>query len=170
MKMIWISLPVFCRYKYNKNKPSWLYPFASKMANYSRHSEIWNFRKNSKSTSFSSKTAIFPFSNFFQSLNVPPKIDQFGRKRCQNKHEYVSYHFLKSFLLRVFSNSNENKTEKVQSKTARQVCDRENIIWIHGKGCKKFFFLKVCIEKVFWIIFPKYFWNQISQKAKFLDQ
>ena len=102
MKMIWISLPVFCRYKYNKNKPSWLYPFASKMANYSRHSEIWNFRKNSKSTSFSSITAIFPFSNFFQSLNVPPKIDQFGRKKCQKKRKNFSYHFKEYFLLKAF--------------------------------------------------------------------
>ena len=45
---------------------------------------IWNRRH------FPSKTVILPFSNIFQRLTVPRKIDQFGRERCQKKCKDVS--------------------------------------------------------------------------------
>ena len=50
-----------------------------------------------------------------------------------------------------------NKTEKVQSKTASQVCDKENTICMHDKGCKSLIFLNFVLNKFFWIIFKNMF-------------
>ena len=61
----------------------------------------------------------------------------------------------KSFLINLekfyitFTISTKSKAEKVQSKTARQVCDRENTICIHEKGCKSFIFLNFVLNKFF---------------------
>ena len=64
--------------------------FASKLVNYSRHGRI------SKSTTFSIAT-ICLFPKIFQILTVPRMIDQFGRKRCQQKRKDVATNFWKNF-------------------------------------------------------------------------
>ena len=71
-----------------------LAPIAVKLVNDSRHSEIFYFRKNSKSCHFPLNTSILPFSNIFQRLTVPPKINQFGHKMCQKKRKDVNYQLL----------------------------------------------------------------------------
>ena len=76
--------------------------FASKLVCYLRHSEILNFQKSSKSTSFSFKNGDFPVLKHFQRLTVPPKIDQFGRKRCQKKRKEVSYEFISGSFQKYF--------------------------------------------------------------------
>ena len=67
-------------------------PFASKLVNYSRHTETLNFRKNSKSTSFS-----FENSNFtvFMHFSI---VDQLRRKGCQKKRKDVSYQLPEEFV------------------------------------------------------------------------
>ena len=66
------------------------------------HSEILNFRKNSKSTSFSFENGDFTVLKHFQRLTVSPKIDQFGRKRCQKKRKDVSHQLLWQLLQKYF--------------------------------------------------------------------
>ena len=75
----------------------------------------------------------------------------------------------------------KNKTEKVQSKTARQVCDREILFEYIMKVskvlfkkvlfkkvlCKKVLFKKVCAEKVFWIFFQRMFDINFDKRQNF---
>ena len=62
-----------------------LAPFLSKMINYSRHNEILNFRKNSKSTSFSfEKSDLTVFEHFSKTYCASKKLadlDAKGAKR-----------------------------------------------------------------------------------------
>ena len=65
--------------------------YAFKLVNYSRHSEILNSRKNSKSTSFSFKNSDFTvFKNFSKTHCDSTN----GRKRCKKKYKDVSYQCL----------------------------------------------------------------------------
>ena len=60
----------------------------------------------------------------------------------------------------------ENQTEKVQSKTARQVCDRE-ILFEYIMKVAKVLFKKVCAEKVFWIFFQRMFDIKFDKRQNF---
>ena len=61
------------------------------------------------------------------------------------------------------SKKKEKKTEKVQSKTARQVCNRENIlamnkhVRIHDKNCKSF-------EEWVWVQYSRFFHVKLKQQ------
>ena len=61
--------------------------FCVKLVKFSRHSEILNFRKNSKSTSFSSKNSDFSvFKHFSKYYCVSKNWKKFGTKYNNKKY------------------------------------------------------------------------------------
>ena len=112
-------------------------PFASKLVNYSRHSEydseslnIWKIRNRRQ---FPSIAAICRLSNIFQRLTLPRVIDQFGRKRCQKKREDVEDKLIKEFFQKYFD---EHERSAVKTSFSTYVCYAPD-------GC--FWFLTKCI-------------------------
>ena len=62
-----------------------------------KHSEEFPNRRH-----FPRMTAILQFSNIFQRLTLPRKIDQFGCKMCQKNCKDVDYKLLLSFFQKYF--------------------------------------------------------------------
>ena len=66
---------------------------------------------------------------------MPRKIDQFGRKRCQNKRKDVSYQLVKELFQKYFAVKNSFSTY-VWSKVDSYFCEAVNLI-ISNKLIKK---------------------------------
>ena len=70
-------------------------PFASKLVNYSRHSESFKHSEEfGNRRHFPLITAICQFSNILQRFTVPRIIDKFRRKTRQKKRKGMGYELL----------------------------------------------------------------------------
>ena len=103
-----------------------LAPFASKLVNYSRHSESLNIRKNSEIDDiFLRRQLIVDFQTYF----MTQIINQFWRKMCQKKRKDVDYKLLYKFFQKYFF---VHEQSAVENSFSTYVCyDTDGLFWLN---------------------------------------